>query len=213
MLSGSYVIMVSLGCLLSHLYCAVNNHIDWKIYEAHQNSDLPFSSVQVIEGPGDSKESEKQYGFRQKYKLSLLVLSKFFDITDMQLELLIDLMTGNPHQIYSYDKTDTSDSIDFEVFQKNIDFKHTRIIILSEALTLSFNEVEKIGLFWIYNHNLMTEGKNHVEILARDIMGINPEILEIIKVGRYDLTQEFHDIKKQKIWSFLKGQLMVNKNT
>ena len=144
---------------------------------------------------------------QQSYKDSILKLSEFLEINESQLVFILDLLSGNPNRIYGLGETEVDDKFDFKDVQNDIHLNQSRSILISEATDLSFNEVQKVGLFWVYHYNLTSKGQSFMKVLSEDILGIHNDFFKIL-TQKAEEDQGKGPTRKQNIHRFLRQRLL-----
>jgi len=160
-----------------------------------------------------SKKDNQLGSLKKQYKISLSILSKFFELTEIQFELILNIMAGNPHRIYHEKGVKSEENLEFAKFKKNIEFDQTRTILVSEALGITFSEAQKLGLYWIYCYDVISKGNQYISHMAENILGVPPEVLDIIRTSDKHYPKDGQEIRKHKIRDFLKNQLVTRDST
>ena len=86
-------------------------------------------------------------------------------------------MTGNPYTVFGC--KDVNPTIDLENLEISGAMQDTNLIIIAEALDISFNEAKKLGALWIYHFNNINQGERYIPELAA-IIGVDPQFLYLI---------------------------------
>ena len=139
----------------------------------------------------------------QSYKESIIKLSEFIDVNEPQLLFVLDLLSGNPNRIFSVKDSEVEDKFEFKDVQNELHLNQSRSILISEATDLSFIEVQKVGLFWIYHYNLTSKGQSFMKVLAEDILGIHNDFFKILTQNTEE-DEEQGPTRKQNILRFLR---------
>jgi hypothetical protein len=127
------------------------------------------------------------------------IVSDFLEVTEDQLELLMDILSGNPYRIFKATSSindeeklgysRTSPSQKRKSFSKHRTvcnsylFLKSRILMLSKAFKWEKETLETFGSSWINCFELVFRGKNNLSNLA-DCLDIDPQFLKFLIVRR-----------------------------
>ena len=110
-------------------------------------------------------------------------------------------MTGNPYTVFGCE--DINPTIDLENLEFSGTMQDTNLIIIAEALDISYNEAIKLGALWIYHFNNINQGERYIPELA-SLIGVDPQYLYLI--SKFVCTTNTDDIVRN-IRNYLTHQL------
>jgi len=134
-------------------------------------------------------------------------MSQFLEIHESQLLFIIDLLKGNPNEIYGFTKTGVDAKYELKDVQNDLYFNQARSSLISHATGLSFDEVKKVGQLWIFHYNLTREGQNFMKELSVDFFGIHHDFFKILAQNTEKEEEKQGLTRKKNIRRFLRLRL------
>ena len=111
-------------------------------------------------------------------------------------------MTGNPYTVFGCE--DINPTIDLENLEFSGTMQDTNLIIIAEALDISYNEAIKLGALWIYHFNNINQGERYIPELA-SLIGVDPQSVPYL-ISKFVCTTNTDDIVRN-IRNYLTHQL------
>lgn len=116
---------------------------------------------------------------------------------DGQLELIIDLLTCNPHSILKCKTTLPSGKILPTVKITEID--DARQTLITDILGINRIDLDKLANKWINVYNLKARGYESLLTLAEDVLHIKPIYLKLLLMINDDFSVHNLQLKQKKI--------------
>ena len=110
-------------------------------------------------------------------KKDLERVSILLGIKEEYLTFILAIMTGNPYIVFGC--KDANPNIDLDNLKISATMQETNLIIIAEALGISYIETKKLGALWIYHFNNLNQGERYIPKLA-SLIGVDAQYLYLI---------------------------------